>query len=179
MEALKLETYTSDDIKAMPEGTRVELLDGVLYDMASPTTVHQRLTFQLSFAIESHIRAKKGKCEVIPAPYGVFLDKKNFLEPDISVICDTDKIKKDGCHGAPDWVIEVVSPSSQVMDYLRKLKKYIAFGVREYWIVDPQDETVTTYDLENDNMAKYTFHDEIACQLFPGLKLEIDKLGRW
>ena len=178
MEAIRSNVYTVDDIRALPEGERAELIDGDMVLMAPPATVHQRLSFDISFAIESHIRSKKGTCQVFPAPYGVFLDDRNFLEPDISVICDLDKIKKDGCHGAPDWVIEVVSPSSQNMDYLVKLKKYIAFGVREYWIVDPGDESVTAYDLEHDRMAKYTFHDVITGSLFPELTIRIDEIGR-
>ena len=88
-------------------------------------------------------------------------DDKNYVEPDISVICDKSKLTDKGCNGAPDWIIEVVSPGSQRMDCMIKLFKYRSVGVREYWIVDPKDRGITVYSFENDDMGKYSFSDSI------------------
>jgi len=104
--------YTIDDIYALPDGKRAELIDGQLYYMAPPNTKHQRILSFLHLEIGNYIRENKGTCEVFPAPFAVFLsaDNSKYLEPDISVICDINKLNDHGCHGAPDWVIEIVSP---------------------------------------------------------------------
>ena len=118
-------TYTIQDIYAFPDGQRAELIDGNIYMMAPPTTRHQLLAFSLARKIADYIDKNKGKCQVLLAPFAVFLnEEKNYVEPDISVICDPDKIDDDGCHGAPDWIIEIVSPESRRMDYMIKLFKY-------------------------------------------------------
>ena len=139
----KNNSYTIEDIFALPEGKRAELIDGQIYDMAPPSPFHQKLVMELSATIRNYIRAKGEFCEVHPAPFAVFLNKdtQNYVEPDISVICDVDKIDHKGCNGAPDFIIEIVSPSSQRMDYLTKLLKYRSAGVREYWIVNPVTKT--------------------------------------
>lgn len=130
--------YTIDDIYNLPEGQRAELIDGQLYLMAAPNRIHQRLVKEFTYLIEDYIRHKNGDCEVYPAPFAVFLnaDHEIYLEPDISVIGDKNKLTDEGCKGAPDWIIEVVSPSSRPMDYNKKLFKYRTAGVREYWIVE-------------------------------------------
>ena len=116
----KEETYTIDDIYTLPEGERAELIDGKIYYMAPPNTNHQRLVNYLSTEINIYIRNKKGSCEVFPAPFAIFLNENdsNYVEPDISVICDPSKLDDKGCHGAPDWIIEIVSPNSKQMDYI-------------------------------------------------------------
>lgn len=107
---------------------------------APPNRGHQRIVGELYTIINNYIKKKNGRCEVDIAPFAVFLneDDNNYVEPDISVICDEDKLNDRGCSGAPDWIIEVVSPSSRRMDYIIKLFKYRTAGVREYWIVDPE-----------------------------------------
>ena len=114
--------------------------------MAPPSYLHQRLVMELSATIRDYIKSRKVSCEVLPAPFAVFLnqDDRNYVEPDISVICDPDKLNDKGCNGAPDFIIEIVSPSSQRMDYLTKLFKYRTAGVREYWIVNPMTQTIQT-----------------------------------
>ena len=109
--------YTLDDIYALPVGERAELIDGQIFYMAPPSTKHQRILSFLHLEIGNHIRAKGGTCEVFPAPFAVFLfaDHSKYLEPDISVICDKSKLDEHGCKGAPDWIIEIVSPSSRAM----------------------------------------------------------------
>ena len=131
--------YTSKDYWALPEGSRAELIDGQLYNMAPPSRIHQEITFQIARKLADYIDSKKGSCKVYPAPFAVNLDTddKNWVEPDISVICDPDKLTDRGCSGAPDFIVEVVSPSSRRMDYLNKTGLYLNSGVREYWIIDP------------------------------------------
>ena len=140
----KSNTYTIDDIYALPEGQRAELIDGQIYDMAPPSPMHQELVMELSATLRDYIKKNGGPCKVYPAPFAVFLneDDRNYVEPDISVICDSSKVDNRGYQGAPDFIIEIVSPSSQRMDYLTKLFKYRTAGVREYWIVNPLQRTV-------------------------------------
>ena len=115
--------YTHDDILALPEGRRAELIGGQWYDMATPNTRHQEIVMVLSGELREYFKKKGGDCKVFPAPFAVFLTESihNWLEPDISVICDKDKIKEDGCHGAPDLVVEVTSPSTLQRDISKKL----------------------------------------------------------
>ena len=143
----KSNTYTIDDIYALPEGQRAELIDGQIYDMAPPSPMHQELVMELSATLRDYIKKNGGPCKVYPAPFAVFLneDDRNYVEPDISVICDSSKVDNRGYQGAPDFIIEIVSPSSQRMDYLTKLFKYRTAGVREYWIVNPLQRTVQVY----------------------------------
>ena len=175
----KNNSYTIEDIFALPEGKRAELIDGQIYDMAPPSPFHQKLVMELSATIRNYIRAKGGSCEVYPAPFAVFLNKdtQNYVEPDISVICDVDKIDHKGCNGAPDFIIEIVSPSSQRMDYLTKLLKYRSAGVREYWIVNPVTKTVQVYSFEgNENSTQYSFDKEIPVTIYSDLKICISDL---
>lgn len=168
--------YTTDDIEALPEGERAELFDGRIYYMASPNTRHQRLVTKFTQAISNYIDSKNGDCEVFPAPFAVFInkDKHNYVEPDITVICDPEKITDKGCNGAPDWIIEVVSPSSRTMDYYRKLLKYQNSGVREYWIVDPEKEIVTVFNMPTEDMTEYNFGDEIPVNIYEGFSIKVE-----
>ena len=176
MDALrKEENYTVDDIYALPEGERAELIDGNIYYMAPPNRIHQELVFALSRKIADYIDSRHGECGVYLAPFAVFLneDDKTYVEPDISVICDRDKLTDRGCSGAPDWIIEIVSPSSRQMDYYRKLFKYRTAGVKEYWIVDPDKQAVLVYDFAHDNMEEYSFGDEIPAGMYEEFSLKI------
>ena len=171
--------YTLDDIYALPDGQRAELIDGKMYMMAPPKTIHQRISGALHSAIYQYIKTKKGLCEVFAAPFAVFLNKdnKNYVEPDISVICDKDKIDDRGCNGAPDWIIEITSPSDPHRDYGIKLFKYRTAGVREYWIVNPLTQIVTVYDLENEiGTNQYTFNDSIPVCIYDDLSIQISNL---
>ncbi len=172
-------TYTIDDIYALPDGQRAELIDGHIYDMAPPNRIHQKLISRLSQTITNYIDAKHGGCELYPAPFAVFLNKddRNYVEPDISVICDKHKLDDRGCNGAPDWIIEIVSPSTEPMDYGIKLFKYRSAGVREYWIINPRTRTVNVFDFEHDQKsAQYSFEDEIPVCIYADLTLRISDL---
>ena len=155
--ARKMESYTIEDIYILPDGERAELIDGKIYYITPPSTKHQRLLNYINTEINIYIREKNGEWEVFPVPFAVFLNKDNtiYVEPDISVICDKDKITDKGCNGAPDWIIEIVWSSSRTMDYLTKLFKYRTSGVREYWIVDPFKERITVYFFERESVEEY------------------------
>ena len=162
--------YTIDDIYALPDGERAELIEGELYMMTPPGTTHQRIVSFLNRTIGNYIQEQKGDCEIFPAPFAVFLnnDEYTYVEPDISVICDKSKLDEKGCNGAPDWVIEIVSPSSKRMDYFIKMEKYRRAGVREYWIVDAAKGNVFVYDFENDDINTYGFEDQIPVNIYDG-----------
>ena len=170
---------TIADIYNLPDGQRAELMDGELYMMAAPDRIHQRLVMELSFRIRDYIGSKNGDCEVYPAPFAVCLnvDDKIYLEPDISVICDKDKLTGEGCNGAPDWTIEIVSPSSRQMDYNKKLFKYRTAGVREYWIVDPEKNRIMIYDFEHDIVAEYTFSDKVKAGIYEDLEIDFSEIS--
>ena len=177
--ARQLDYYTIDDIYNLPDGQRAELIDGKIYMMAAPGRIHQRLVMDLSYLIEDYIRHKNGDCEVYPSPFAVFLnaDEKIYLEPDISVICDKDKLTDEGCKGAPDWIIEVVSPSSRPMDYNKKLFKYQTAGVREYWIVDPEKNRIMVYNFEYDTVVEYTFSDKVKAGIYEDLEINFSGIS--
>lgn len=171
--------YTIDDIYALPDGTRAELIDGQIYYMAPPGRKHQRIVGQLFTSINNHILQNHGTCQPYLAPFAVFLNQndRNYVEPDISVICDPNKLNDKGCVGAPDWIIEVVSPGSRPMDYYKKLFKYRTAKVREYWIVDHERDLISVYNFENDEMTEYSFSDDIPVGIYPGFSINLSKLN--
>lgn len=173
----KEETYTIDDIYALPEGQRAELIDGKIYGMSPPNTAHQILIMDLSYQVKRYIESNHGECKVIPSPFAVFLneDDCNYVEPDISIICDQSKLTDKGCNGAPDWIIEVVSPSSRQMDYYKKLFKYRTAGVREYWVVDSGKQLITVYSFEKDSMEEYTFKEDVPVGIYEDFSIKISE----
>lgn len=168
--------YTITYIENLPEGQRAELIDGVVYNMATPSRIHQRLLFELARIIAGFIDKNNGECEVNVAPFAVYLneDDYNYVEPDVFVVCDKNKLDDKGCHGAPDWIIEIVSPTSQRMDYELKLFKYRTVGVREYWIVDPKAEMVFIHNFEKNEMETYKFSDTIPVGIYSDNGMSID-----
>ncbi|MCI8377664.1 MAG: Uma2 family endonuclease [Lachnospiraceae bacterium] len=175
MDSVKQLKYsTMDDIYNLPDGQRAELIDGKLYMLAAPTATHQRLVMVLSNRIYNYIQGRQGMCEVFPFPFAVFLNANNeiYLEPDISVICDKDKLTEEGCMGAPDWIIEVVSPSSRQLNYNKKLFKYRTAGVREYWIVDPGNLRIIVYNFEQDAFEEYSFSDKAKAGIYDGFEID-------
>ncbi len=170
-------TYTIDDVYTLPEGQRAELIDGQIYDMAPPSRLHQRLLNFINTEINLYIRNNNGNCEVYPAPFAVFLneDNINYVEPDISVICDQSKLTDKGCNGAPDWIIEIVSPSSKRMDYLIKLFKYRNADVKEYWIVDPEKNRITAYNFVHDTIEEYAFGDDVPVGIYEDFSIKVSE----
>ena len=177
MDALrKEEKYTIDDIYALPEGERAELIDGKIYYMAPSSRTHQKISWKLHQTIANYIDSKDGRCEVYAAPFAVFLreDNNNYIEPDISVICDLSKLDEKGCHGAPDWIIEIVSQSSRSRDYMTKLFKYRTAGVREYWIVDPDNQMIMVYGFEKDTVEQYNFGEDVSSGIYKGFAIKVE-----
>ncbi len=171
--------YTIDDIYALPEGQRAELIEGQMYMMATPSRKHQKVSSYLHNEIYNFIKDHNGDCEVYAAPFAVFLnaDNKTYVEPDISVICDKDKLNDKGCNGAPDCIIEIVSPTSRQMDYYKKLFQYRMANVKEYWVVDPDKEIITVYNFEQDIMEEYTFSDVVKVGIYEDLEIDFSKIN--
>ncbi len=172
-------TYTIEDIYALPEGTRAELIDGQIYYMAPPSRKHQRIIGKLYTAISNYIDTKGGTCEPYVSPFAVYLDENSttYVEPDISVICDPNKLDDKGCKGAPDWIIEIASPGSRRMDYFTKLFKYRSAGVREYWLVDSDKNRITVWDFESDDTEEYSFSDSVKAGIYDDLSIDFAKLN--
>ena len=147
--------YTLEDYYALPDDIRVELIDGVIYDMSSPRTVHQDIAFIIHLALYDYMRKKKKPCKVFEAAVDVQLccDDKTMVQPDVLVVCDKEKIKGFGIYGAPDFVLEILSRSTRKKDMGIKLEKYIEAGVREYWIIDPYKEILITYNFEDEDFV--------------------------
>ena len=173
--------FTEEDYYRLPENVRAELIDGQFYGMSAPSRMHQRILGYLYRTIGTLIASKTRSGEILPAPFAVKLyeDDKTIVEPDISVICDRDKLTDRGCTGAPDWIIEIVSPSNPAHDYVRKLNLYLDAGVREYWIVDPMQGSIHVYHLEEGQfkMASYTFQDKIKAGIYDDLHIDFKELG--
>ena len=165
MPLLEEKVYTIDDIYALPEGERAELIDGHIYYMAPPNRTHQKISMELSARILEYIRSHKGKCEVYAAPFAVYLDDttSTYVEPDISVICDPDKL-------------EIVSPASKRMDYYTKLFKYRTAGVREYWIIDAAKNQIFVYNFEKGDTEQYTLQDSVKAGIYENLVIDFSKL---
>ena len=162
-----------------PDGERAELIDGQIFYMAPPSTRHQRILSFLHLEIGNYIRSKGGTCEVFPAPFAVFLyeDDSKYLEPDISVVCDKNRLDEHGCKGAPDWIIEIVSPSSRAMDYYTKLSLYREAGVSEYWIVDPLKQIILVYNMQQAAApAIYSFSDTVKANIYDNLEINFSRM---
>ncbi len=140
-------SYTIDDYRALPEEQRVELIDGYFYDMAAPTPLHQRIAGEVYRQIANFVMERDGSCIPLISPIDTQLDcdEKTMVQPDVAILCQNDKVKTWGVYGAPDFVLEVISPSTRRKDYTKKLSKYMAAGVREYWILDAYQQKLIAY----------------------------------
>lgn len=173
--------YTEEDYYNLPETIRAELIEGnLIYNQAAPSRIHQAILSELHTVINNYIKSKGRTCRVYPAPFAVKLleNRKTIVEPDISVICDRNKLTERGCSGAPDWIIEIVSPGNPSHDYILKLNLYANAGVREYWIVDPCKERIFVYHLERERfeVETYTFHDCIPVGIYADLQIDFTSL---
>ncbi|MDO5423456.1 MAG: Uma2 family endonuclease [Eubacteriales bacterium] len=168
--------YTLTDYYALPEEKRVELIDGVFYEMLGPSTLHQMISMEIASVLKSYIHRKKGDCIVLTAPTDVQLDcdEKTIVEPDVLVLCDRRKLILRCVYGAPDFIVEVLSKRTKKKDMTLKLHKYSAAGVREYWLVDPAKEKVIVYDLEQEELPViYGFDAKVPVRIFGG-ECEVD-----
>ena len=180
-------SYTWADLRSWPKDELWELIDGVPYAMTTPSTEHQRISGNLFSLFHAFFSGKP--CEVFHAPLGVFLPKgketleetRNVVIPDLFVICDEKKLEPRGCRGAPDLIVEILSPSSGSRDQLLKLNLYEKNGVEEYWIVDPVLETIAVFKLEpgKKRFGRPCYYDKtmgIGSSQFPGLKINLAQI---
>lgn len=168
-------SYTLEDYYALPDERRVELIDGVFYDMSAPSTIHQIVGGEMYNQISNYIREKGGDCIPFIAPTDVQLDcdERTMVQPDVMILCDRSKLIRRCIMGAPDFLVEVLSPSTKRKDAMIKLNKYEAAGVREYWMVDADRERVITYFFEEDELpAIYGADAKIPVRIYGG-ELEI------
>ena len=153
--------YDIQDYYEIPEGIRVELIDGVIYDMAAPTLVHQFLLTEIATIFKNYIAEHHGNCMPFVAPTDVKPDDDNrtMLQPDFFVVCDRNKLKNmNYVNGAPDFVLEILSSSTRGKDTGIKMRKYKNMGVREYWVVDPEKKQIIVYDFANTTIPR--IHDD-------------------
>ncbi len=189
MEARIPKVYTYADYLEFPEDARVELIDGVIYDMSpAPSRVHQKIIFELTLLLGNYIKQNKKPCELYTAPFEVvFIEEgqdekqaKNVVQPDISIICDKKKLTERGCVGVPEMIIEVVSESNFSHDYIRKLNLYTQFKVKEYWIVNPNNQTILVYRLKDNEdylpPEVYTFRDNVKVGIFEDLIIDFAQI---
>ena len=172
---ISLEQY-----EALPEDKRVEVFDGAIYDMASPSQAHQTISIEMSTLINSYIKKKKGSCRVFTAPFDVKLSDNplTIVQPDILVVCDKDKLDGKRCNGAPDFIIEIVSSGNPADDYIRKLYYYKNAGVREYWIVDPRRQIVTVNYFEGNILnIQYSFDSVIKVNIYDDLLINFSEIA--
>jgi Uma2 family endonuclease len=190
------DVYTYADYLSWPEGERWELLDGIPYNMSpAPFRQHQGVAGELFRQIANFLSDKP--CEVYAAPFDVRLlpeasqeelrktdndELTTVVQPDISVICDADKLDERGCLGAPDLIIEVLSPSTAAKDQIQKLALYEKCGVKEYWIVHPTDKVVTVRLLNEEGKygipTIYEGKGTLSMRTLEGLEIDLDLVFR-
>ena len=178
--------YTFADCLTWGEDERIEIINGEAIMMAPPTRIHQEISGELFRQLANFLEGKK--CKVYAAPFAVRLFEKEgdtpddvdtMVEPDISVVCDHDKLDEHGCKGAPDLVVEILSPSTQRHDRLVKLDLYQRAGVREYWIVSPNEKAVQVFLLDGGLMQPHEVYgkEDIAkVNVLEGCFMELSKL---
>lgn len=176
-------SYTVDDYRALPDDQRVELIDGYFFEMLAPTVLHQRIGGEVYRQIANFIMDKGGDCQPLIAPVDIQLDcdEKTMVQPDVAIICHGDKTHRWGIYGAPDFVLEVISPSTKKKDYTKKLFKYMNAGVREYWIVDPYKKVVIVYEFEKEECPTiYGLDKAVPVGIYDGeLKIHFDHIAKW
>ena len=171
------EHYTYADYLTWDDDARYELIDGIPYMLASPNTAHQRICMALSNQLYDFLKGKP--CEVFAAPYDVRLnageDDDTVVQPDLLVVCDKSKLGEKSCVGAPDLIIEILSPSSAARDKVLKFNKYWRAGVREYWIVYPDSQTVTVHVLMDGNYVtrEYADTDNVSMSVLDGCVISL------
>jgi Uma2 family endonuclease len=181
--------YTYADYLTWDDDVRRELIDGFVYELSAPVPRHADITGKLLIWIGAFIEKRKGKCKIYHAPFDVRLsptgetaDNRIFtvVQPDICVVCDRSKIDWRGCLGAPDLIVEALSPSTAKRDLNDKFWLYEATGVREYWIVDPEKQALTAFILQENGKygkgATYAKNDKAPVHIFKGLKIDLEKL---
>lgn len=178
--------YTYYDYLNFPNDEFVEIIDGKIFAMSpAPSRIHQELIMEISAELRNYIKSNKGQCKVYPAPFDVVLinenenenDSKNIVQPDISVICDKNKLIDKGCFGSPDMIVKIVSKFNPGNDYVKKLYLYEKYKVKEYWIVNPMKKNILVYTLTESGYNQpdlYTFNDKIKVNIFNNLEIDFN-----
>ena len=172
--------YTYADYSEWDDDKRWELIDGEAYAMGAPNRVHQEISAQLFRVIVNHLVGKS--CKVYAAPFDVRLNADSgddtVVQPDILVVCDKTKLDEKGCLGAPDMVIEILSPATALRDKVIKLRRYLRAGVREYWIVDPDSKSVSVHILKNGEyyISAYGDNDTVPVHVLEGCTVELSEI---
>ncbi len=158
--------YTEEDYYQLPDDQRCELIDGVIYDLASPAAVHQTVALELSMQLNEFVKRNGGKCLVLAAPLDIKLEKQTIVQPDVLVFCGREgRIRSR----IPDFVAEITSPSTRSRDYILKLSKYMASGMSEYWVVDLKKEQITVYLFgEELETVRYGLYDKVPVSIWDG-----------
>lgn len=182
-----IKTYTYKDYLTYDENERIEIIEGGIYNMSpAPSRIHQEIIMEISAEIRNYIKSNKGPCKVYPAPFDVILknddeeveDSQNIVQPDISVICDKNKLTDKGCTGSPDMILEIVSPSNASNDYVRKLYLYEKYKVKEYWIISPMKRNIHVYSLNDndqyDEPKVYSFQDKVKVNIYDNLEIDFN-----
>ena len=163
--------YTIDDYYNLPDDYQVELIDGIIYNMSSPSTIHQIIISKLWKKFDNYIDSQSGNCIAMFSPMDVQLDcdDKTILQPDIFILCNRDKLKHNVVYGAPDLVVEVLSPSTQNKDIKIKTVKYRKARVKEYWMINPQTKQICVHIfIPNIETTLYSFEDKIPVGVWDG-----------
>lgn len=173
-------TITLEQYEALPEDKRAEVFEGIVYDMGSPSQIHQTILTELLVSIRNYLKKKGGGCQVFPAPFDVKLSLHplTIVQPDIMVVYDKNKLDGKRCIGAPDFIIEIVSPNNPADDYIRKAYYYKNYDVREYWIVDPHRKTVTVnYFEDNIISVQYPFDSVIKVNIYDDFLINFSEIA--
>jgi Uma2 family endonuclease len=179
--------YTYADYRTWPEEVRYELIDGEAWLMTGPSRMHQELVLGIARQVADALEGKP--CHPYVAPFDVRLPKADeaddqidtVVQPDITVVCDRSKLDDKGLRGAPDWVIEVLSPATSSRDHIAKRRIYERHGVREYWLVHPTDKVVLVYLLVNQVYGKpeaYEMKEQLPCAILPEVVIDWDRILR-
>ena len=176
-------TYTYGQYRNWPEEQRWELIEGTPFAMSpAPSTAHQRVAGDLFNQIYNFLEGRE--CEVFIAPFDVRLpeaqeaddDIESVVQPDIALVCDPSKIDEKGCRGTPDWIIEVLSPTTASKDFIKKRQLYEKHQVREYWLVHPMDRLVTVFVLNEEGRFEisdyYDINGKPSATVLPDLTID-------
>lgn len=163
------------DYYALPDDRRVELIDGWIYDMAAPSRIHQTVLIQLAAQFVSCLKEHPEiLLQIAPSDVRLDNDRWTMVQPDLFIVCNSQDNDPQRTNGAPDFIIEILSPSNRYHDMFRKLNKYRLAHVREYWIIDPEKQRITVYDFEHDELPMtYTFGDTVPIGISKG-ECEVD-----
>ena len=175
------EITTLEQYDSLPDNIRAEVFDGQIYYMASPSQDHQTISTELTTILNTYIRKKDGSCKVFHAPFDVKLSDNplTIVQPDLMIVCDKNKLDGKRCNGAPDFVVEITSPSNSADDYIRKLYYYKNYGVREYWIVDPMRKIVVVNNFEENILnIQYDFFSTIKIHIYDDLYIDFSEIAR-